>query len=80
MDENTSASILKSLELDAAHVESLSESDLCALIGFLDYDDQLQARLHAAEQLAAQDWPPARPAAVRDAIAGRHAGRKSREV
>ena len=57
MDGNASASILKSLELDAVHVESLSESDLCALIGFLDYDDRLQARLHAAEELATQDWP-----------------------
>lgn len=66
MDENTSASILKSLDLDAAQVESLSESDLCALIGFLDYDAQLQARLHAAEELAARDWPPSRHPASRD--------------
>lgn len=57
MDGNASPSILKSLELDAAQVESLSESDLCALIGFLDYDARLQARLHAAEELAAKDWP-----------------------
>lgn len=60
MDENASASILKSLELDAAQVESLSESDLCALIGFLDYDAQLQERLHAAEEFAAQEWPLSR--------------------
>jgi hypothetical protein len=60
MDENTSASILKSLELNAAQVESLSESDLCALIGFLDYDAQLQARVQAAEELAAREWPPSR--------------------
>ncbi|HUY91400.1 MAG TPA: hypothetical protein VMV10_21860 [Pirellulales bacterium] len=65
MDGNASPSILKSLELDAAHVESLSESDLCALIGFLDYDARLQARLHAAEELAAQDWPLFRPPANR---------------
>lgn len=63
MDGNASPSVLKSLELEAVHVESLSESDLCALIGFLDYDARLQARLHAAEELAAQDWPQsARPA------------------
>lgn len=66
MDENTSASILKSLDLDAAQVESLSESDLCALIGFLDYDAQLQARLQAAEEIAAREWPPLRPRASRD--------------
>jgi len=66
MDENTSASILKSLELDAAQVESLSDSDLCALIGFLDYDAQLQARLQAAEELAAQDWPTSRHRSGRD--------------
>ena len=60
MDENTSTSILKSLELDAAQVESLSETDLCALIGFLDYDARLQARQHADEQLAMQTWPSSR--------------------
>ena len=66
MDENTSASILKSLELNAAQVESLSESDLCALIGFLDYDAQLQARLQAAEELAAREWPTSRQLSCRD--------------
>lgn len=62
MDENTNASILKSLELDAAQVESLSEADLCALIGFLDYDARLQARLNAAEELLAREWPSRHPA------------------
>ena len=56
MDENASSSILKSLELDAAQVESLSESDLCALIGFLDYDARLQARQEADDEFAAQAW------------------------
>ncbi len=50
MDESRTTSVLKSLELDASQIESLSESDLCTLIGFLDYDARLQARVeeHAA--------------------------------
>ena len=63
MDENASSSILKSLELDAAQVESLSETDLCALIGFLDYDARLQARQEADDEFAAQAWPSSRRSA-----------------
>ncbi|HEV7225651.1 MAG TPA: hypothetical protein VGN42_23295 [Pirellulales bacterium] len=49
MDRSKTASVLKSLELDASQVESLSEADLCALIGFLDYDARLQERLEEYE-------------------------------
>ena len=49
MDRSKTASVLKSLELDASQVESLSEADLCALIGFLDYDARLQERLQEYE-------------------------------
>jgi hypothetical protein len=40
----TNSSVLKSLEIDSTRVESLSEPDLCELIGFIEYD----SRLHSA--------------------------------
>ncbi len=49
MDESRLTSALESLELNASQVEALSESDLCTLIGFLDYDARLQERLDANE-------------------------------
>ena len=55
MDESRTTSVLKSLELDASQIESLSESDLCTLIGFLDYDARLQARVEDHEALLAHD-------------------------
>ena len=66
MDESRTTSVLKSLELDASQIESLSESDLCTLIGFLDYDARLQARVedHAAlltDDRSSVGFSPAQP-------------------
>lgn len=60
MDESRVTSVLKSLELDASQIESLSESDLCTLIGFLDYDARLQAKLQDREESALENRPPGR--------------------
>lgn len=57
MDESKVTSVLKSLELDPAHVEALSESDLCTLIGFLDYDARLQAKSEEYEGLIQREPP-----------------------
>lgn len=57
MDGSRAASVLKSLELDASQVESLSEADLCALIGFLDYDARLQERLQEYESSLVESEP-----------------------
>jgi len=60
MEESKPTSELKSLELDPAQVESLSESDLCALIGFLDYDARLRAKSKEYEELTRRELPPPR--------------------
>lgn len=60
MDESRMISVLKSLELDASRIESLSESDLCTLIGFLDYDARLQAKLQDREESALEGLHPRR--------------------
>ena len=61
MDRSKTASVaLKSLELDASQVESLSEADLWALIGFLDYDARLQERLQEYEDSLKSPLPAAR--------------------
>lgn len=60
MDEIKTTSELKSLELDPAQVEALSESDLCALIGFLDYDARLRAKSKEYEELTHRELPPPR--------------------
>jgi len=57
MDRSKTASVLKSLELDAAQIESLSEADLCALIGFLDYDARLEERLQEYENTLEERRP-----------------------
>ncbi len=43
MSATNFSSVLKSLEIDSARVEALSEQDLCELIGFIEYDSRLQA-------------------------------------
>ncbi|HEV3004689.1 MAG TPA: hypothetical protein VGX78_09515 [Pirellulales bacterium] len=43
MSATTIGSVLKSLEIDSARVEALSEPDLCELIGFIEYDSHLHA-------------------------------------
>jgi len=43
MSATNFSSVLKSLEIDSARVEALSEPDLCELIGFIEYDSRLQA-------------------------------------
>lgn len=60
MDRSKTASVLKSLQLDASQVESLSEADLCALIGFMDYDARLEERLQEYENALEEPRPAPR--------------------
>ncbi|HVX63397.1 MAG TPA: hypothetical protein VHC19_22440 [Pirellulales bacterium] len=60
MEESKTTSGLRSLELEPAQVEALSESDLCALIGFLDYDARLRAESNEYDELTRRELPPPR--------------------
>jgi hypothetical protein len=57
MSATTIGSVLKSLEIDSARVEALSEPDLCELIGFIEYD----SRLHTT---CCDESPPATPSTL----------------
>ncbi|HUY31374.1 MAG TPA: hypothetical protein VMV69_01230 [Pirellulales bacterium] len=69
MSATYTGSVLKSLEIDSARVEALSEPDLCELIGFIEYD----SRLHPArrDDLGEERRDEAAPVARSAPVAGR---------
>ncbi len=63
MSATKTSSVLKSLEIDSARVEALSEPDLCELIGFIEDDSCLHAPYCDETLPAANSMPSVRPLA-----------------
>jgi hypothetical protein len=67
MSATRTSSVLKSLEIDSAQVEALSEPDLCELIGFIEDDSRTHTMSRDDATPAAVHSPPVALPGVRPA-------------